>query len=381
MSFKGSRKKKSKPPKKGFIENVFRTKFTKNALVSLVTLPYTSQEEFFYHTILKETQTLCEITSEFNYNVDLVDYNIDLPWDGKKYELVLGFGKSIEDYLVHNQKKDFTLILYRNGTDSSFSDNVSMKRLSQFNTLHGIIPFDSAPVHPQSYRAQVWFADTIIALGNDFVRQTYLEHTSARVESLDLFYFPVNIKKLAVKNYSLSQNKFLWFGSRGAVRKGLDLALDVFRRRPDLELYVCGLNEAENIFINLYKDSFLEPNIHNLGFVKMESEEFKELMTEVSAFIFPTIWEGGGGAALNLVANAGLIPIITRNLGLDFDNEEYLIYDFTSDDLENSINKYLQLSSDALKAKTEKLKNYISGRHTYEAYRSRMKEIIQSNLI
>jgi glycosyltransferase involved in cell wall biosynthesis len=381
MRITGKRKRQAAPHTGGLIENVFGTDFSKNALVSLITLPYASEVKFFYHTIVKETETLCEIASELGYNVDLIDFNVELPASEKKYSLVLGFGRSIEDYLHQHPKKEFKLILYRNGTDSSFSDRISMKRLDQFAGRHGIIPFDSVPVYPKSFRAQIWFADTIIVLGNEYVRQTYLEHTSAKVESLDLFYFPVKMNSEPEKDYIKSQKKFLWFGSRGAVRKGLDLALDVFMKRSDIELFVCGLDRAEKLFAELYSEAFKYPNIHDLGFVKMESGEFRDLMSEVSAFIFPTIWEGGGGASLNLVGNAGLVPIVTKNLGLDFEHEEYLIEDFTPEELEKSIDRYLELSTDSLKAKTEKLKKYVSERRTYDAYRSGMKEIIQRTII
>lgn len=357
------------------IENVFNTHYNRNALVSMVTTPYSSVVSFFFHTIIREVETICELLSELQYNVDLVNYDQECLPDGKKYELLLGYGESIEKYLFQHPKRDFKLILYRNGSDSSFSDKVSMERLENFYTKHGIIPFESAPVYQLTHRAQVWFADSIIALGNDFVRNTFLNHTSARVDSVDLFYQKVNSIDLETKDFRESQNRFVWFGSRGAIRKGLDLVLDVFIDREDIELYVCGMNKEEARFYSIYKEAFSRPNIHDLGFVKMESEEFTSLLMNTGAIIFPTIWEGGGGAVLNLVGNGGIVPIISENLGLDFDNEEFLIKDFTKLDIEIAIDTYLRLSESQLKKKSICLKEYISTRHAYENYREALRQV------
>jgi len=163
-------------------------------------------------------------------------------------------------------------------------------------------------------------------------------------------------------------------------RKGLDLALEVFARRTDIELFVCGLDTVEKVFAGIYAEAFMKPNIHNLGFVKMEHEDFRKLMSDVSAFIFPTIWEGGGGAALNLVGNAGLVPIVSRNLGLEFNNQEYLVEDFTADALERAVDDYLRLNESSLQAKSEALKKYISERHTYPNYRASLKKILEETI-
>jgi len=100
-------------------------------------------------------------------------------------------------------------------------------------------------------------------------------------------------------------------------------------------------------------------------------------MSDVSALIFPTIWEGGGGAALNLVGNAGLVPVVSENLGLDFNGEEYIVHEFTAVSLEKEIDRYLLLDHSELEKKSASLRKYISERHTYENYRARLKSILE----
>jgi glycosyltransferase involved in cell wall biosynthesis len=254
-----------------------------------------------------------------------------------------------------------------------------MERLSDFYNKHKCIPFDSVPVYPLTHRAQVWFADTIIALGNNFVAETFKPHTSGRVISLDLFHYDLGINDLSNKDFISSKKRFVWFGSRGAVRKGLDLVLDIFLKRPDLELYVCGLNSDEKDFYQIYKGAFHYPNVHNMGFMNMESEEFRNLMLNTSAVIFPTIWEGGGGAVLNLIGYAGLIPIVSRNMGLDLFGYECLIDEINEEGVNKAIENYLNFSPQDIKQKSEALRALIREKHSYELFRRNLKNIFLEN--
>jgi hypothetical protein len=88
-----------------WIRNIFNSKENKRALVSLITTGYKNPRNYFYHTIIMEVQTLCEVLNALGYIVDLIDYKEKLPENNLKYDLLAGFGQSIEDYIFINNKK------------------------------------------------------------------------------------------------------------------------------------------------------------------------------------------------------------------------------------------------------------------------------------
>lgn len=48
---------------------------------------------------------------------------------------------------------------------------------------------------------------------------------------------------------------FLWFGSAGAIHKGLDILLDTFKNVPKGELYIAGLCKDEVWLLDEYSEN------------------------------------------------------------------------------------------------------------------------------
>jgi len=353
-----------------FICNVFNTHFDKQALLSLVTFPFTRTDKFFFHTIEKETQTIANCLKELGYNIDVVNYDQHLPAElgSRKYNLLVGYGQSIEDYIVRFPTKDYKIILYRNGCDASYMDKITLDRAKYFYDLRGFIPVNSLVLYPRSFKYQVKFADRIIVLGNEFVAKTFAGQTDGEICSLKLFYFPVpNLNMTQAKSVDYRKN-FLWFGSRGAVHKGLDILLDVFFRRADINLFIGGLNEAEAEFKTHFAHHLNRANVFNLGFVKMESEEFRLLMEKIGYVIFPTIGEGGGGSVLNVVGNSQVLPVVPRELGVDMNGHEVLIEQISPVAVEAAIDKALALDETTYLELSAKASNYIRSNHKHSEY-------------
>lgn len=357
-----------------FLENLYFKSNSKNALVSFITNPFTQKEHFFYHTNRIECKIICDILDELDYNVDLVDCNNAKFTTANSYDLIIGFGDPIEG-ILKRATKDYKLILYRNGCDSHFSDLISIQRLLTFYNKYKLIAADSAPIYP-TFKLQAWFADSLIVLGNKFVANTFKNQTAGTIYSADLFYFDVGSIDISTKDFSFARKNVIWFGSYGAIRKGLDITIEFFRNRPDLNLYICGLSPKETIFREAFATDLALPNIHDIGFVKMESKQFDKLIQSCGALLFPTCWEGGGGAVLNLVAAGGLVPIVTENLGLDFDGDEFLIEDFTPQSIEDAVTNYLQLDDEQLEAKARRLMHFIREKHSEVGYKQRVKQLI-----
>ncbi|MEP7108059.1 MAG: glycosyltransferase [Ferruginibacter sp.] len=362
------------------IRNVFNKQHSKNALISFITYGMDQSIENLTHTNILECNTICELLNELDYNVDLIDYDNTNPSIRNIYDLIVGFGVPIENILVQGNDKNFKLILYRNGCDQSFADQASLLRVEEVFKRTGKLLISSSRISPGFWRAQIRFADLIIALGNKFVADTYQNETSGRIESLDLFYYDVNTIDLTIKNFEASKRNFLWFGSFGAIHKGLDLVIDYFSRRPDLELFICGLNSTEKEFIELYQQKLALPNIHNLGFVQLQSKQFKEILYACGAILTPSVSEAGAPATLNVIASGGLIPILTANCGVSFDGNEIIIQELSERAINIAIDSFSEIPPDNLMLKSIAINKFVRERYTYKKFRNNLKSIISKEL-
>jgi hypothetical protein len=358
-----------------FIENFYNTNFNKNALLCYLVDPFVNPDHFFYHTNRLESKALGDVLNSLEFNVDVVNFDTFHFDFKKKYDLLIGFGQPFEEVLLKHDKT-FRLILYRNGTEQGFTEDISLKKMQHFYSKYGKILPESVPIYPFCLRTQVAFADKVITLGNKWVSETYKDLNNNTV-NLNLMFHDVGSIDLERKDFENSKNNFIWFGSNGAIRKGLDLTLEYFKKNPEKNLYVCGLSESEFRFKGLFDEYLSLPNVKNLGFIKMESIEFLELMNKCCAAIFPTCWEAGGGAMLNLIACAGLIPIVPENIGLDFKNHEIFIEDIFEDNcIQKAIAQYDTLTTEEIKRKSYLLRQYIRENHSISGFSSNLKSIL-----
>lgn len=359
------------------LSNIFHTKHDKRALVSFITYPYKIITPSPRHTQIYECISICEILNKLAYMVDIIDYNNhdDLP-TALDYQLVIGFGEPIEKILRKIVKKNFLLIAYRNGSDNVFSDKVSLDRMHNFYLKTGYILSNSVIVNPEAWRMQIKFADSIIVLGNEVTLQTFESHYTGKINTLDLFYNDVHCIDLKQKNFAEAGKNFLWFGSRGAVHKGLDLLLEFFSTQPTLHLYIAGLSITESDFCEYYKDILSLPNIHNLGFVMLDTEAFKTIMYTCAAVVCPSVSEGQNGAVLNVLAAGGLIPIVTPNVGINLGEMAVWIEGYTVEDIAVAINKFLKKTDEECLQQATTLLKVIREKHSLENFKINLKNLI-----
>ena len=114
-------------------------------------------------------------------------------------------------------------------------------------------------------------ADWIILHGDNFAKSTYRENNVLNIHA------PVFIKEqnknILVNEWSIKRQNYLWFGSSGAIHKGLDLVLDAFHNLKDVNLHICGNIESEERFFEHYKTSLNNnANINYYGYVDINTD-------------------------------------------------------------------------------------------------------------
>jgi glycosyltransferase involved in cell wall biosynthesis len=159
------------------------------------------------------------------------------------------------------------------------------------------------------------YADCATMLGNRFTEETFV------YAKKDIYPVPVSTPVIYPapedKDFEACRRTFLWLGSGGLVRKGLDLALEAFAAMPDFRLIVCGPIDGEKDFERAYARELYElPNIHTVGWVDLSSAKFQDILQQCLAMIFPSSCEGQCCGVIGTMAG-GLIPVVSYESGVD----------------------------------------------------------------
>jgi glycosyltransferase involved in cell wall biosynthesis len=184
------------------------------------------------------------------------------------------------------------------------------------------------------------------------------------------------------KDFELVKKRFLWFGSNALVLKGLDLVLEAFAEMPEYHLTVCGPINSDKVFEREYYQELYEtPNIHAYGWINVGSPDFLELTQNCLGLVYPSACEGQAGAVITSL-QAGLIPIISYESGVDVDDFGVALKDCSIRKIQSTIRQISNLPAAELKSMSRKAWEYARNNHTKEhfafSYRSAVEQILEN---
>jgi hypothetical protein len=364
------------------LQNVFNSDFEKKALISYLKKPFL--EELKYdHTNYLECYTAAEVFHELGYSVDVIDLMEEkFQINYSDYKVIYGLGFALENAFLSENAEQIIKIFYSTGYNPFFSYKASLLQVQNFH-------FKNKKLIPQSSRVQSLFwaqqyilSDLVIALGNNLVAKSYVDtNPKINVVPVPAFYFDIYDINIDKKNFENSKKHFLWFGSSGLLHKGLDILIDIFEKRKDIYLHICGADKNEKKFWEFYNPILRRcDNISEYGFISLQSDKFKELMGQCAFSIFPSASEGGSPALLNVMANGGLIPIATKTIGVDIFDLGYEIEDLSESCILREIEKAMLLNPVLLKEKAINVKSIVRNSYTYAKYKSALKNVISKQL-
>ena len=356
------------------LTNVFNSNYESNALVSYLKDPFIRGIKYT-HSAYQECYTAAEVLHELGYKVDVAQYLDDTSLiDYSKYKVIYGFGIPFEKVFYLPNLEHIVKILYSPGCNLFFSNKVSGLRVASFFKNKGKIISDSSRVLKHFWTFQYILSDYIVALGNEFVVNTFLEiNPNLICKSIEAFYFDVYDIDLNTKDFVNSRKHFLWFGSSGLLHKGLDLVIDIFAKRDDIILHICGASKSEIGFWEFYQP--IIDRCHNIiehGFIDINSDQFKNLMNICAFCIFPSVSEGGSPALLNIMANGGLIPITSVECGIDLNDLGFIFSEFDEAAINTKIDNALSMDIGTTKEKAKFVKNVIRTKYTYANYKANL---------
>lgn len=314
-------------------ENVFQTNYSKNCIIAYITSPFVNGISNS-HQGQKVVVNLAEDIKNLGFNVDIVDYNTERTKYTKEYDICIDFALADHPGYENFLKKNCIRIAYLTGSNNSWANRQEQNRIIAANNRKNgkMIPRRQSPNISKCIEKY----EGVLFVGNSYNLMTYKKEFSMP----PVYYVGNYGVELGVKHNTFNPKSFCFIGSVGQVHKGLDLLLEVFSKYcKDCELYVFSAFNKEMDFCKAYhKELFETSNIHAVGFISLESEEFKQYCEKITYMIIPSCSEGQAGSVASAMG-AGLIPICSKECGYE-DNEVINLEDCDIETIAKVVNEY-----------------------------------------
>ena len=361
-----------------FIQNINRDPSMPNqkkAIMAYLTNPFELgyDIENSFHTNQIECIQILNILIDMKFSVDISHCLDNTSLDKvseNKYDLVFGLGELFHNLCKINKRA--TKILYCAEAHPSFLRKKEQERLDYYFERKGVVE--------KSRRTNTYYKEKYFKYANNIIYKgnTYNKKNFSSLENMN-FILPIspapftnNDYKYTKKNHTETKKKFIWFGSLGAIHKGLDILVDVFKNNQNLSLFICGLDKSEE-----YLFSKLPNNIKNIGHVNINSEKYLNLINKCSFVIMPSCCEGMSSGVITSM-NHGLIPIISKECGIDLNHEDLYINKFSVDYLEKKILKYSKLEAKKLNAINDSIFKETRKKYSINNFKKQMIKNIQT---
>jgi hypothetical protein len=316
---------------------------------------------------------MVETLNELGYDVYLHDYLSENINYHIKYQLFIGHNKFFHK-IASSLSSDCRKILLTTGCSPEYDNAQLALRNNNLKKLRSVNEDFYSPITDTEYaKTNCEIADDIFMIGSTFIKE-HGWYTIAKEKA----YLYNNVSLFDPEIKDSNTNTFVFMASNGQLRRGLDLILEVFAKREE-RIYICGPFDSEPLFVKYFeRELYQTQNIISIGFVNQNSNSFRKIIDQADYAILPSCSEGQSGSLLTLM-NYGLIPVATDNVG--FENIEELgikINDFTVNDLNNAVDKAVNLTREAKKQKRKKIFDTLNQQHTPNSFKSTFSKFIQT---
>lgn len=321
------------------------------------------------HQNLRQCRQIAILLGEFGYVVDVADCRDRRIKVKGPYDLVISHrldwrppfsvaGRALKVYLA-------------SGMDCAVHNRNVRRRLDAIRERRRIYISD-CPLHPERYDF-LEEADVIVGFGPVSVLDTWRIHFKGPVYGFNNYWLAC--PRPTVRDEDAARH-FLFMGSRNQVRKGLDLLLEVFARHPELHLHVTGHYGDEKEFCRCYEHEMrCCPNIHLHGWVSIDSAEWLALCRQCAFTVLPSCEEGQPGSIIQGMY-AGLIPVVTREAGVEVDGFGFYFDSDTLSCIESSLLCLLGLPPQEIRERSRKSMEIAETRYGETVFLDRWRTIL-----
>ena len=323
------------------------------------------------HPQLYKTMAMAQTYLDLGYDVDVIhcENHKFIPW--KSYDVIVDTRFNLQrlrPYLPSGCIK----ILHCDTAHIIYQNLAEMVRIQNLQRRKGVtIP----PNRLETPHLGVEHADYLTTCGNEFTTNTYT------YANKPIFRLPMVVQKMWPwpddKDFEASRRRFLWFGSRGMVHKGLDIVLEAFIQMPEYQLTIIGPVLEEPQFVDLYrKELFHTRNIHFVGWVDNVDEEFGKILKQNVAHVFASCSEAGAAAVLETMAG-GVIPIVTYESSIDVKSFGVLLEDATVESVMHRVREIAAMSREQLLKMSKRAWECAHSNHTPEKFEHAYRAVIE----
>lgn len=376
MNLKGRIKKFLKKKLVGKIKTPFvkninldLTKSQKRVLISYIDYFSTANlNSKMGHTNLLESIQIINVFKEFDYIIDVAHCNSEESLEflkGEKYDIIFGFGQVFRKISKLNPLAKKIIYVTENHPELSLKNELERNQYFYERTGKKIPLRRSGVYYKENDFENIDYA-IIMGEKKPFEKYSFKKYN----------IFPTGFlnKNYIFKNRDIDNSKknFLWLGSNGAVHKGLDLLIEVFKNYPEINLHICGFNQEEK-YLKIPK---LE-NIINYGRIDIQSQEFLKLADRCSYIILPSCSEGFS-TSIGTGMLHSMIPLVCKDTGFNrLDDKVILFDDHKIEYLEKEIINLSLKKDDELEELHEKVYLYARNNFTIEDFTEKFRNIIK----
>jgi hypothetical protein len=217
-------------------------------------------------------------------------------------------------------------------------------------------------------------ADGIIVMG-DQLAGSFKQLQNKNIKLIKSAVYPDRKfkKDISLGNLERGRKKFLFFGGgTDVMRKGLDVILDAFIG-TDYELYMC-IN-LPPLFEQIFKVTE-QKNIHNLGYLKVGSKKFYDIISQCNFIIQLSVAEGVPGGVLETM-KYGLIPVVSRECNIpEATDIGCLLPEVTVEAVKRAVESVSGLSAETLQKKAESTIHTIQTIYSPEVFTQDIKKAV-----
>ncbi len=339
-----------------------------------------------YHSSYWECEQMAKTLLDLGFAVDVIDWQNREFVPRKPYSVVLDVRHNLSR-LAPLLPKECIKIYHADSAHVLSLNAAETQRLLSLQKRRGVTLPLVRWEHP--YQG-VEHADYVTYFGNEYTRGTYA------FAGKPMFPVPVTTTSLhpwpEQKDFTSCRKNFLWFGSAGLVHKGLDLVLEVFSQLPEYDLTVCGPIRADRgvrLADSFYQDKAFElayhnelyntPNIHTIGWVEVNSPEFRSIVNSCIAVVLPSSSEGQNGGVISCLHSA-LIPIVSFETGVDVDDFGFVLRTSSIEEIKKAVCHIANLPADRLTYMARNAWAHARANHTRESFAKRFRGAIEAIL-
>jgi glycosyltransferase involved in cell wall biosynthesis len=291
--------------------------------------------ELLRHTNLTRCRRMVEVLGELGYVVDVTNKRDRRFRPRRAYELVVSERPDWRT-LERGLPPEASRILLASSLEHTLH-NANVRRRHQRLAERRRPPVKIRRIYPEKMPALAG-VDAVAGCGNSYTMGTWQTRFAGPILPFDNYAFPVAAAAAPeVKDFARARLHFLFFASRSQVQKGLDLLLEIFPRHPRLHLYVCSGFAREPDFCACYQQELFEtPNVHPVGWLSVASAELAGLYERCAFVIHPSCSDGQAGSVIQCM-QGGLVPLVTRETGIDTDGFGVTFEDDSLEEIERVI--------------------------------------------